>query len=264
MSGANKKRRQRFLEEHPWCCFCGGTAETETEDHVPARGLFFGRVWPEGYVFPACAECNNKASGDELILSWLTRVRIGPYNQQEEREYARASIELKRRYPAIWAAMELNPRVKTRQMLRQLTHPSPLLKSTDIVHSITLPDEMFEAGNRYGVKLAKALLYLHTKRVAPSSAIVKAWTFSNGGAMTEMFPHQILSVLDKDAVIQRMSTTLDDQFSYKYAVVEGGEAFAYVANFSESVVMVGAVFLDRERHEKSQLERKMRERSGGA
>jgi hypothetical protein len=47
--GDSKRRKNKFLAEHPWCCFCGGSEKATTEDHQPARSLFDGRRWPEGY-----------------------------------------------------------------------------------------------------------------------------------------------------------------------------------------------------------------------
>src|SRR5262245_13493291 len=46
--GDSKRRKNKFLAEHPWCCFCGGSEKAITEDHQPARSLFDGRGWPEG------------------------------------------------------------------------------------------------------------------------------------------------------------------------------------------------------------------------
>jgi hypothetical protein len=50
--GRRKRKRLDLLDGNTLCCFCG-ERPAATEDHQPAKALFDGREWPEGYVFPA-------------------------------------------------------------------------------------------------------------------------------------------------------------------------------------------------------------------
>ncbi len=61
MGKRDRLRRQAFFEKHPMCCFCGGGTPAIEMDHIPARYLFTGRQWPEGYVFPEFPAGNPSA-----------------------------------------------------------------------------------------------------------------------------------------------------------------------------------------------------------
>jgi hypothetical protein len=69
LMGEEVRRKRLFLAKHPLCCFCGGTEPAVTEDHIPARSFFTERRWPEGFVFPACWNCN-------AALGWTNRFAI--------------------------------------------------------------------------------------------------------------------------------------------------------------------------------------------
>ena len=67
MSARDRKRREHFFAKHPFCCFCGGATPAIEEDHIPARHLFRGRQWPEGYV--SCMRClQRRVLADELVM----------------------------------------------------------------------------------------------------------------------------------------------------------------------------------------------------
>lgn len=57
------------LPENHRCCYCGGPANEV--DHFPPRNFFNKRQAPEGYVYPACSNCNRGKSSDEQALSLL-------------------------------------------------------------------------------------------------------------------------------------------------------------------------------------------------
>jgi hypothetical protein len=258
MSGAHKAKRAKFLRDHPFCCFCGGDRPTQTEDHVPARGLFFGRLWPEGFVFPACSACNHAASFDELLLSWMCRVRIGGYTPAEEHEFAKTCHELSRRAPEIWAAIKPRSRNQTQELLRKVQDRESLAKLTDVIHAVSMPQAMFDACDRYGQKLAKALYYRHTSRIVPLQSVVKVRSYSNTESLTDEFPKHFVSALPGTPEIRRSSVYLDGQFTYRFAVADNGEAAAFAIVFGESFVILVSVFLDSDRYSFDELQMKDR------
>jgi hypothetical protein len=57
------------------CIYCGESANTR--EHVPSK-VFLSRPYPENLpTVPACFDCNNSFSEDELFLS-LFMVRVIP------------------------------------------------------------------------------------------------------------------------------------------------------------------------------------------
>lgn len=62
----------RFLEQHPICCFCGGTSRASTREHYPPRRLFADKDRPDDFVFPACKPCNEMSRQSDLVVSFLS------------------------------------------------------------------------------------------------------------------------------------------------------------------------------------------------
>lgn len=256
MSGARRKKRERFFAEHPFCCFCGGGTASTTEDHIPARGLFLGRYWPEGYVFPACDHCNNSTSKDEFLLAWLVRINLAGYPEGAEKEFDRICRDLQRIAPEVWATIRLHGRVETRRLIRDNKLPNRgLFPGVDIVHSMTAPPAVMDAADRYAVKLAKALHYFHTGHVVPLNAAVKVKVLTNAEALSATYLDQVLQALTAEPQIRRAQTSLNGQFDYNYVVVEEGAASAFVVSFGNSTVMVLMVFHDAQRYEESKARR---------
>jgi hypothetical protein len=71
-------KNQRFLADHPYCCFCGGTVAAMTADHVPNRAFFVNRDWPEGYEFPSCSDCQVGSRVSELVCAAVMRAAPAP------------------------------------------------------------------------------------------------------------------------------------------------------------------------------------------
>jgi hypothetical protein len=68
--GEKLRKRQRFFQENPTCCFCGGVNAATTVDHVPPRACFPKDLMPEDFEFPACKECNNGTSKQDTIFGF--------------------------------------------------------------------------------------------------------------------------------------------------------------------------------------------------
>jgi hypothetical protein len=131
--------KKSFFERHPKCCFCGGSEEATTEDHVPGRGLFLGRLWPKGYVFPACFSCNNEASRRESLLAWLVRIRITKFSPDQEREFERYTLEVSRRFPDVWDGLKIHSRVESRRFLKEMGSPTTLPGVDGVKHQSQFP-----------------------------------------------------------------------------------------------------------------------------
>lgn len=67
------RKLQKFISEHPHCCFCGGLAPTTEEDHVPSRQFFHERRRPNQLVVPSCSTCNRSTAPSEQVVAVLAR-----------------------------------------------------------------------------------------------------------------------------------------------------------------------------------------------
>jgi hypothetical protein len=250
MAGARSAKWRRFVAKHPLCCFCGGNEPSVTIDHIPARGLFLSRLWPEGYSFPACQRCNNSSSRDESLITWLVRIRFDGYSGEAEADFKRACQNVQRLAPEVWAEIRFHSRLETRKLMRARGLPDTY-PGTDIVRTIAVPQSILEAAARYGEKLAKALHYFHTSTIAPGAAVIKARVFTNAEALAAEFLDRFLAVITGEPNIRSAKSSLSDQFNYRYLAIEDGQASAFVVRFADGIVLVLAVFADPIRYELS-------------
>ncbi|WP_162917473.1 hypothetical protein [Dongia deserti] len=228
-----KKRREAFLQEHPFCCFCGGTAKTTTEDHIPARAIWDGRVWPEGYAFPACGHCNDATRTDELIISLLSRMYPDPATPQAREEMRKAMRGVSNNVPGLLEAM-----AQSAQQLREAAHHGVALHDGNTLEGlpmISLQDQrIHDAVTAYGTKLGCALHYLHTGRIIPATGeIISRW-FSNLDAIEGKIPESAFHLAREIPELHRGNRQLHDQFSYGFAITDDARLGFYLTTFRQS------------------------------
>lgn len=248
MSRRQRLRRAAFFEAHPTCCFCGGSAPATEIDHIPARYLFRNRQWPVGYEFPACASCNDISADDELIMGLIVRIQISNLSYEDELELDRALTQLHDRHPQLVPKMKELSRIETRKMLRR-QGLSPQSFPGSEIYVVNMPDELMDVPDRYGEKLGKALYYLHTGRIVPCCGGVRVKTLTNAQFFSPNFPMENFRILNKKPVLSRAGKSLEDQFTYQYAVPDDGGGAAFLVQFRESTAMVIFVFEDKKAHQ---------------
>lgn len=241
--GNRQRVRRAFFAAHPLCCFCGGGVAAAEEDHIPARGLFRERAWPEGYVFPACVECNRGSADDELAMAWLVRIQISSPDQAEERELERALRNLHDRHPDWIDGIEILSRTETRQELRRKRMRLADFGTTEI-GVVKVPEILSSVPRRYAMKLAKALHYRHTGRIVPTDGRVDALVYPNSACLSGELPLDEFALLRGEPVISRAGKQLSDQFSYRYGAAPEGDCSAYIIQFGESMAIAAFVFED--------------------
>lgn len=243
--GSKKRRLEKFKAEHPICCFCGGHRATETEDHVPSRSIFLSRIWPKGYVFPACVSCNQATAGDEAIIAMLSR--FDPTYDEEvdgNREESDKLIQaFSEKHPALVKAM-LPTANEVRRSLKKLGISKPDSVGYGEIPIVKVPPELHAAVLRFGSKLVKALHYKHTGRIVPSDAGIRVYWHTNAQHMAGKFPNELLEIFRELALPARDSTPLHDQFSYSYSVSTDSALGGYVVAFRRAFSIIGLLNFD--------------------
>jgi hypothetical protein len=238
--GAGKKRKERFLEKHPTCCFCGGVAPATTEDHQPSRQLFFGRQWPEGYAFPACHPCNAATRLDEPIFALIARSNTGnaPLTEQEKQEAEALFQFLRNNRPDIRAEMRLSTARTRREMSDRLGASGVNIDPIDI-GAVHIGPLIRSTMSRVGFKLGAALYYHHTGRILPpSGGVLVQWRTIYQDHIGEGFPPKLMQYLTGTPTLIRSTKLLDGQFTYNYAPLAEADAVAFLGTFSFSFQML--------------------------
>ena len=231
--GASKKKRARFLVEHPKCCYCGEVANTI--DHCPPRCIFPGRNWPESFEFPACAGCNSESRLDEQLIAVLARISLNPGNDPAKH--------------AEWASLVQGVNNNQPEVLREWNNIQPTSikrsfrnmfgKEGDFLrHSgysmISLGPISRGAIHRFAIKLSQALYYKHCQEVLIGKVLCTQFDpeglKKRSGALQTLLN---LAPLSDD--IKRNGASLLDNFAYRYNYnLELGVLYV-IARFSDQM-----------------------------
>jgi hypothetical protein len=74
--GEERRKRsttQKFIQQFPKCCFCGGQRPSMTREHMPPKSLFDNSHRPDKLVMPACTQCNSGTSTADLTVAVVSR-----------------------------------------------------------------------------------------------------------------------------------------------------------------------------------------------
>lgn len=228
-----------FKKNHPFCCFCGGQAATETRDEVPPKTVFFKRQWPEGFQFPACFVCNQSSRQIDLALGLIGRMSVADVHSHEENllphvrgvannrpdllpTYARSAIEAKK-------------------LLRELGIKKPAGMFAQDVPIVLVSAETINALDLFFGKLFCALYYKHVGRIIPvASNVVIAKTTNQILGDANPYDWQKIPAKTHRPEIKRAGKSLHDQFDYNWTYNAEEDLFGF--NFQIRYCLFGLVF----------------------
>jgi hypothetical protein len=241
MGEAKRKRSQtqKFLESHPYCCFCGGNEPATTRDHVPSRQVFARKQRPAGLEVPACKRCNNGTSRYEQVAAMLSRLYPDPVETLEKNEIDHIMNAVNRNQPLLFG--ELVPSWRQQYDFKQSQHLLPS-GTNPINASGPLLNQAIQI---FSVKLCLALHYEKTGRIVPNDGGIAVRWFSNHEGFTNQLPEEIFTLFQNQATLQQGKWEVRDQFGYSWAFTTDGTSAAYFAYFRNSFAIVGFVRDDR-------------------
>jgi len=215
--GQSARRKAKFREQHPVCCFCGGLRPTESRDHQPGRAFFNNRHSPDDYVFPACHRCNAASQDSEEILRVIAVPNTIDDSENDRRRWRSVVSSVRRKHPHLIDSMFMNTREK-RNKLRQLgIAPLPGDTITD-VPVVKLDPAMWKPHiEMVGQKLLLALHYQCFGKPVPLegglSLLFQTNTKLGEGSLT----HKFSELTDLLAVPAHQNQRLGDQFSIRWS-----------------------------------------------
>lgn len=238
--GRASNRRRQFLAEHPLCCFCGGREHATTQDHVPSRAFFNGRVSPEGFSFPACARCNAATANDEQLAAMVCRIGNLDATDGEAQQNVRLMKGVDNNYPGLLSRMVLGSVAKRRWLREQGASLEQGQSTADFGLFDVSDDRVQDAVAQFARKLLLALFYRHTNAIFPTTGSFAYRWFSNSN-LDEIHP-VVAQIAPGLTLPDRANTSLGDQFFYRYGVAGTGRATAFLAVFHESAAILGVMF----------------------
>lgn len=239
--GAKSAHKKKFLAAHPICCFCGGQTNAAGPDHVPARVFFENRQWPEGFEFPACVQCNQATRHDEQVVAMLSWIYPDPSTEKGKtavHERIRAVYE---NYPAVLIEMQPKVRQLRNAVKKYNLKPGPGQSVAELPVLAVDGPLVNGAVENFSRKLFCALHYKHVGKILPKSGGIAIRWFSNLQVENEEIPRSIAPILAGFPKLERARIKLDDQFFYRWVVVDTKKAGAYLAFFRKSFAILGFV-----------------------
>lgn len=244
--GSSKRLKEKFLQAHPICCFCGGERPAEEPDHIPSRAMFLNRQWPEGFEFPACVECNRETRYDEEIVAFLSRVYPDSTGEQQTKEFTKLCASINKYRPDIIEEMNASATEKKRAAKKyniqlkegQTTKDLPFVSIGPLVN---------DAMSNFSRKLVLALYYKHAGEILPPGAGIAIRWFSNIEIANDALPQELQQYLAGYPDITRCNTDLREQFHYGFTFSECRRLSIFLAFFRNSMAILGAVNLDSQK-----------------
>lgn len=239
MSSRSRLKKQ-FLAEHPLCCFCGGAAAAVEPDHIPSRVFFDNRQWPEGFVFPACVECNRASRHDEQVVAMLARIYPDATTEEGKQEVEERIRAVGHNYPEVLEEMRPTIRQKRNAIRRYGWQLPPGMSTTELpVLSVNGP-LVNGAVENFGRKLFCALFYKHANQILPIEGGIAIKWFSNVQIENDEIPRSIGELLSGWPELVRCRTSLENQFFYRYVVAGDTKSLAvFLVFFRQSFAMLG-------------------------
>lgn len=253
--GAKAARIKRLKEQHPVCFFCA-TNPTETEDHVPSRECFNGRVAPEGYSFPACGRCNALSSQlEQVVAAYLMMSNYAPDAFEAER-FEKLLKGVANNNPDLLPKVGLSAREARRHYRASGLRPPPGFTYSDAPLA-ALPKGNLDAFEVFARRLTCALYHKEVGCPLPLDYFITSGWIQCIDPRSRELADLSRRLFPEAKLTHRTNTDIGDQFAYRWGYRPAG-LFAYTAQFSQSFYFLGGA-VSPELHSGGELWRVHRE-----
>ncbi len=238
-----KRRKEAFLKQHPYCCYCGGETPATTIDHIPSRQMFSLRRRPKGLEVPACQTCNQATRQHEQVAAMLGRIYPDGPTEAERGEMRQIMHAVSSNIPGLLEEMWPSRQQKTRFAREQIDFPG-------VAGVLNCSGPLLNRSiQNFGAKLGFALHYSTTGRTVPPPGGVAVRWYSNYDAMTDGIPPPLFRLLGEPQTLKQGKWAAGDQFNYAFAVAEGEKTAIYFSTFRLSFAVLSWVSEDLARFE---------------
>lgn len=176
--------------------------------------MFNEKIWPEGYVFPACAECNRGSKEIDKLLVALSGLSLSS-DEPSPKKWATIKSLLSNN-PEL-APILLERAIEIRRVLRELGQRVPdgmFLRDLNIV---LFPREAMDKFKHLHWKLFCALYYKHVGEIFPKDGELQFIQSTNQILNSpDPFDWQRYPQIQNQPEIRRAGRDLTDQFDYKW------------------------------------------------
>lgn len=230
--GFVRSQARRFLDRHPYCCFCGGAEPATTVEHQPSRIVFPGKHRPKGMEYPSCQRCNDQTRAAEALLSFMCRMggsmRTGADTDLPTFKKTLKSVE--RSFPGLLARMNMGQRYI--RSAGGVLQPSRAVNGNQSEIHISLC--------RVAAMGALAAFYERGKGAATEACrIVTSWTHIQN---REIAPNveRLLNIMGEAALLRQGAWETSTTFFRK--THEAQNAIAFLSIYHETVALIAKLY----------------------
>jgi hypothetical protein len=228
-------KKKRFLIDHPYCCFCGGTEVSTTIDHIPPKACFPDGYWPEEFEFPACAACNQGSKRDDQLAGFYTQLL--DFNEsnrtaQDAAKMTKLRDAIARNYP------DALPDAATSVPIHRV---GSIITPNPIAISVQRPAAFAQTMETLQRKLTHALYYRETAKSLTKSHSYLSEHYQIQGSDHTMT--KFLGELLPDQTIggRKNIKNYGERFGYKSGYKDKDDLFMYAAQFGKGLIVWGMV-----------------------
>ena len=163
--GERARRRARFFEENPFCCFCGGHKLANEIDHQPPKIFFLKKSSPYELRVPSCSSCNRNCSPLDQNLAFYSRFDVSGEFTEDFDDMSKMINALHNNYPTLKPFGISNK--EKRATLRRLNSKKSEGVTWSEVPVVGFNENVSELLKLSLAKLGVSFFYLHSKKVSP-------------------------------------------------------------------------------------------------
>lgn len=233
--GESRSRTGATIAAHPWCIFCGGSKAATSREHTPPRTLFAGRQWPEGFEFPACANCNGGTSNDDKLAAMMAFMSPRPEDSEAIAGQGMKLVQAMLRHDPskVSDMLGIDPAERQRVAAELGMAPAPG-QSLDDLPIVRVTGDMDAAVRSLARKPTKALYWTETGAILPAGAGILFHWFTNADHMRNGSIPALMhfnKFATRDVPMRRNGKDLADQFALRVGLSEGGTVMLLMATF---------------------------------
>lgn len=207
---------------------------------MPSRTMFRGRIWPEGFEFPACNDCNQATKYEEQVVSMLSRIYTDGTSPQHKEEIQESIRAVAANRPQVLLEMKPDRDQERRAIEKYRLELHRMPDGQLPILSVRGP-HISSAIEKFTRKLYCALFYRHAGEIlSKQGGILFRW-YTNIQIEADEIPRDLAPLLSGFPVLQRARTKLDDQFFYRWVVSQEKNMAVFLSFFRRSFAILGFV-----------------------
>jgi hypothetical protein len=227
---ARQRLTAKLIQEHRFCCLCGGKVPATTADHIPAKIIFPHRHRPKGLEFPTCSRCNHQGRYAEALLAFAARTTgsARPNAVRDDSRLRDIMSTIEAAHPGLLEQMNRGP---------TLVRRNGIIVPAGILNFNLAP--VNEAFCMLAAKIALAMYYhVNGKQSSEHSIINTTWGHSFDREARSAVD-QILLLFPQSIKLTQGSWKTDSTFFARHGVNDGNFFVACV--FHESIFLAAEI-----------------------